>query len=43
MEYTHGTKCVLIKPVDAYFTSELQLNQIGACSISFSPVLRIEK
>jgi len=26
MEYTHGTKWVLIKPVDACFTGELQLN-----------------
>jgi len=26
VEYTHGTKWVLIKPVDACFTGEFQLN-----------------
>ena len=43
MEYTHGTKWVWIKPVDAYFTGEFQLNQIGACSIWFSSVGGLRK
>ena len=43
MEYTHGTKWVLIKPVDTCFTSEFQLNKIGACSIWFSSVGGLRK
>jgi len=35
MEYTHGTKWLLIKPVDA-FIGEFKLNKIDAGSIWFS-------
>jgi len=38
MEYTYGTKWVLIKSVDVCFIGEFQLNQIGACSIWFNSV-----
>ena len=43
MEYTHGTKWVLIKPVDTCFTGEFQVNQIDACSIWFSSVGELKK